>query len=148
MCICIYIYIHICIHVYIYTYQYICTYIMWTYMHVYYYLYRARKLKVPTSVLRQIWICTKSLFICTADLRVYGALWHRTNSNEIQIYRTKIMTTCRVLYLSDSPERIQICWEIALTAYNTYSHIYIYEYTWLCKLNVCVPADILLSYFY
>jgi len=36
---------------------------------------------------------------------------HRNNYNWIWIHRTRIMTICRVLDLSDSPGRAQICWE-------------------------------------
>jgi len=40
----------------------------------------ARKMKVPKSVSKQIWICTKSFLICTEDFCLYCAPWHRTNS--------------------------------------------------------------------
>jgi len=118
----IYIYTYIRIHIYIYT----CIYIRvstYVYVHVYTYIWymdhpyidstmiRAGKMNVPTSILKQIWICTKSLLICTQDLCLYGAPWHRTHSNWIQIYLTTIKTTFRALYLWDSPERNQICWD-------------------------------------
>jgi len=44
---------------------------------------RARKSKVLTSVAKQIWICTKSLLMCTEDVRSYRGPWHSTNSHSI-----------------------------------------------------------------
>ena len=42
----------------------------------------------------------KSLFVLTP--------WRNTNSTQVSIYRTKIMTTCRVVYLSNFPEGLKI----------------------------------------
>jgi len=41
--------------------------------------------------------------ICTDDLCLYGAPWHRLNSNWCENLPYQNMTTCRDLYLSDSP---------------------------------------------
>jgi len=105
---------------------------------------RGRKMKGPTSVSKQIWIWTKSLLICTEDRCLYSAPWHCTNSNWIQIYRTKIKITCRFLYLSDSPERTYIYWELTPTV-NTSWHIWAHgflschTYEWVSHL--CVWHD-------
>jgi len=73
----------------------------------------ARKMKVATSVSKQIWACTTYLLSCNKDLCLHGAPWHRYDSNLSQICRTKILTTFHVLYLSDSPEKTQICGEFS-----------------------------------
>jgi len=72
---------------------------------------RGARMNVPTSVKKQIWICTKSIWSCITDLCLYCDPWCSTNFIQAWSFRTKIITTSRVLYLSDSPERLgtQIC---------------------------------------
>ena len=53
----------------------------------------------------QVWICARALWHSVAGkIFVWCVATHHTNSNWIWIHRTRIMKTCRVLYLSDSSE--------------------------------------------
>jgi len=107
---------------------------MYTYTHVYIYIiishfppaYQVKSLVRPAT--SQSDHCRGKGSVAAGDSERFEfcthALWHsiagrvfvrclathRTNSKWILIHRTRIMTTCRVLYLSDSsPGRTQIC---------------------------------------
>jgi len=51
---------------------------------------------------------TSPFWFCTKDLCFYTGPWHRTNSNSIWIYCTKIMTTCRVCSCQILPKGLKI----------------------------------------
>jgi len=71
---------------------------------------------------------------CITDFCLYCVPWRSTNFIQVQIYRTTIVTTCRVLYLSDSPVRTQICREFPPTDECVVSRI--------CEFAVsCVKCD-------
>jgi len=74
-------------------------------------------MKVPTSVSQQVGICTKSLCVCIADFYLVLRFMAQYKSIQVYIYRIKMMTTCRVLYLSDPPIMTQICREFSPTVY-------------------------------
>jgi len=143
------------IWMYAYSVQEISKYI-YTYIYVNICISRLGESEVPTSFSKQIWICTKYLVICTAAFCLYDAPWRRTNSNWIQIYPIKMMTTCRVLYLSDFLERIQFFWEfsptdiciyVSMCIYiyyiyphiNTYMYMCLYTFTYVCiYIYMCI----------
>jgi len=121
---------------------------MYISFHTQLYIYiRWGKLKIPTSVEKQIQICTQSLRICTADLCLYCAPWRSTNFIQVYIYRSKTMTICRVLYLSAAKRitfvvnftlryvylhiHVYSCIYIYAFIHYTYIYIYIYIYTYI-----------------
>jgi len=103
-------------------------------------IYRGKKIKVPTSVSQQFWICTKSLWIYIADLLFStsppGAVLIQFSS---KMYRIRIVTTCLVLYLSDPAISTQICRAFAprvnspsLIDLQIHSHVYSSWLIYIC----------------
>jgi len=51
--------------------------------------------------------------MCIADLCLYDTQWHHVNFVQVDIYRRKIVTTYRLLFLSDFPGKTRICREFS-----------------------------------
>ena len=78
----------------------------------------------------QIWVFTQFLWICIAEFCLYCAPWLSTHSIQFLNYRNKTMKTFRVLYLSDSLERSQVCRQFLLRNIYVLVYIYICNYVW------------------
>jgi len=95
----------------------------------------------------RVWIFSWSLLNGTAErVFVRCVATHRTNSNWIWIHCTSFMTTCRVLYLSDSPGRNQICWEFSPTGASVrvsemYSRRVVTRDLWQRRVTTCLEYN-------